>query len=110
MNDAGKRGSRPGANIGRRSGNCTCRRYPAHDGRRDVGQTLRDKFAIGAMAVSGHSVRDHGRQKRFNSTEREDGESGGKQDANTGNAEDRQMRRGKCGGNAAEPRSDRGDR
>ena len=50
---------------------------PPNSADADIGDALRDQFAVGAMAAAGHAVGDHRRQQRFDGAEQGEGDGVG---------------------------------
>ena len=63
-------------NVGHRTGDGTRGRYTAEDGRRQVGQSLSDKFCVGVMTVADDTVGHGSREQRLDGTEDGDGDGG----------------------------------
>ena len=77
MNDAGERGTGAGADVGGGSGDGSGGGDSAEEGRDDVGDSLRDEFDVGVVAVAGHAVGDYGGEHALKRGEQGYGECGG---------------------------------
>ena len=65
VDDAGDRRARAGADVGGGAGDGAGGGNSAEERRGDVGDSLRDKFDVGIVAVAGHAVGDDGGEHAF---------------------------------------------
>ena len=104
------RRTRAGAHVGRGARDRAGRGQAAEQRRADVGDALRDQFAVGAMAAADHAVGDDRRQQRFDAGEERDGEGGGQQFEGALERDVREVEGRQRRGQAAEAAADGFDR